>query len=78
MNPNLEPSSILSRALAAHFVDEPFPHLVLTEALDPAIFEELAASFPSEEVLLDGRPARDTWYDYPACKVLADSRVGPA
>ena len=67
--------SILSRASKADLVLEPYPHLVIKDALAPAIFEQLSREFPNDDVILDGRPAKDTWFDYPACKVVADERV---
>lgn len=69
------PLSILSRAAKADLVTEPYPHLVITEALDPAIFEQLSSQFPADDIILNGRAAKDTWFDYPACKVVADERV---
>ena len=71
------PLSILSRAAQAHLVTDPFPHLVITEALEPAIFEQLANQFPSEEVILNGQPPRDTVFIYSACEVLQDERISP-
>ncbi|MDO8264590.1 MAG: 2OG-Fe(II) oxygenase [Gallionella sp.] len=56
---------------------EPYPHLVTTDALDPAIFEQLSSQFPADDIILNGRAAKDTWFDYPACKVVADERVSP-
>ncbi|MDO8450888.1 MAG: hypothetical protein Q7T10_19010 [Rhodoferax sp.] len=69
------PLSILSRATKADFVTEPYPHLVITDALDPEIFEQLSNQFPADDIILNGRAAKDTWFDYPACKVVADERV---
>jgi hypothetical protein len=67
--------SILSNATSADLVLEPYPHLVLENALDADVFGELEATFPSDEIVVDGRPLRDTWYDYPACKVVKDDRL---
>jgi hypothetical protein len=69
------PLSILSRAAKADLVTDPYPHLVITNALDPAIFMQLASQFPADDIILDGRASKDTWFDYPACKVVADERV---
>lgn len=75
MTAQANPLSILSRAAKADLVTEPYPHLVITEAIDPAIFEQLSSQFPTDDVILDGRAAKDTWFDYPACKVVTDERV---
>ncbi|MDQ8021164.1 MAG: hypothetical protein REI94_04950 [Moraxellaceae bacterium] len=69
--------SILSRAAKADLVTTPYPHLVIQDALEPELFARLAAAFPADEVILDGRTPRDTWFDYPACKVIRDERVAP-
>jgi hypothetical protein len=69
------PLSILSKAAKADLMTEPYPHLVITEALDQAVFEQLASQFPADNIILNGRAAKDTWFDYPACKVVGDERV---
>lgn len=69
--------SILSRASRTDLVLDPYPHLVIKNALDPEIYAKLDAEFPSHEVILDGRVIKDTWFDYPACKVVEDDRVSP-
>jgi hypothetical protein len=71
------PLSILSRAAKADLVTEPYPHLVITEALDPEIFEQLSSQFPADDIILNGRAPKDTWFDYPACKVVSDGRISP-
>ena len=38
--------SILAKATPADVVAEPFPHLVLHDALDEDVYEELARQFP--------------------------------
>lgn len=75
MNIQKNPLSILSRVEKADLVIEPFPHLVITEALDQVIFKQLASQFPADDIILNGRTAKDTWFDYPACKVVADERI---
>lgn len=69
------PLSILSRVTPEHLVLEPYPHLVVEDALHPDIFAQLFAAFPADELVVDGRPVKDTWFDYPACKVVKDPRV---
>lgn len=71
------PLSILSRTAQSDLIADPYPHLVITEALDPAIFKQLSDEFPADETILNGRERKDTWFDYPACKVVADERVSP-
>ena len=69
--------SILSNASKADLRLDPFPHLIIENALDPEVFAELAASFPDDDLVVDGRTVKDTWFDYPACKVVKDQRLSP-
>lgn len=69
--------SILSRASRSDLVLDPYPHLVIENALDPDVFAALEAAFPADDVVVNGRRLTDTWYDYPACKVLDDTRIAP-
>lgn len=69
--------SILQNATRSDLRLEPYPHLVIENALDASVFAELEASFPSDDVVRNGRPEAETWFDYPACKVLHDEHVAP-
>ncbi len=70
--------SILHRASRADVVHDPFPHLVLEEALEPELYEQLAREFPAAEIVLDGRrPESNRYYRYAAHDVLGDSRISP-
>jgi hypothetical protein len=53
---------------------DPFPHVAVDDALDAALYEELAASLPPAETLLRGRPLENnTPYRYSAEHILADA-----
>jgi hypothetical protein len=67
--------SILSRVRPDHLTLLPYPHLIVEDALDPEIFAELERTFPEDPLIVDQRPLRDTWFDYPACKVVGDERL---
>lgn len=69
------PLSILSKCSIADLRLEPFPHLVVENALDPALYEQLESCFPSDALIVDDRPIKDTWFDFPACKVVDDQRI---
>jgi hypothetical protein len=69
--------SILSNVNAADLVLEPYPHFVIQDALDPDVFVQLEAAYPADQMVVGERPIRDTWYDYPACKVLGDRAIAP-
>jgi len=71
------PLSILSNACSADLRLQPYPHLVIENALDPTVYARLEAEFPADDLVVDGRQVKDTWFDYPACKVLKDERVAP-
>ena len=68
--------SVLSRAGASDIVDEPFPHLVIHDALTAEWYDQLEAAFPDASIILDGRvPESNRNYRYPASKVLDDGRI---
>ena len=69
------PLSILSRVKPEHLFLDPYPHLVVEDALPSETFDLLFEAFPPDDLVVDGRPVKDTWYDYPACKVVKDMRV---
>lgn len=65
-------------ASKANISDWPFPHLLIENALDDALYEQLAHEFPGPEVLLDGKEiASNKSYHYNTSKILADSRISP-
>ncbi len=70
--------SFFHKARSADIAKEPFPHLVIRNALDPALYERLAAEFPPDEVIMKGKPAgNNNKHFYGAAKVLRDERVSP-
>lgn len=77
MPPAMHRLSILSQASQADLVLLPYPHLVVRNALAPDVYAELEASFPAEDIVLDGRRKLDTWFDYPACKAVANAEIAP-
>lgn len=69
--------SILSNVRNTDFILHPYPHLIIKNALDAKVFAELEATFPEDSVIVDGRRVADTWFDYPACKVLKNDYISP-
>ena len=68
--------SVLARARQSQIVDDPFPHLVVHEALERDYYRRLAADFPDAEVILDGRlPVSNDNFRYPASAILDDMRI---
>ena len=70
--------SVLHKARQADIVRDPFPHIVIPNALDPALYSRLEAEFPSDEAMLQGRPAgNNVKHFYGSCEVLKDERISP-
>jgi hypothetical protein len=68
--------SVLARARQSQVVDDPFPHLVVHEALEPDFYRQLAADFPAAEIILDGRtPVSNNNFRYAASAILDDARI---
>jgi len=65
-------NSVLHRVTAAQIEREPFPHVVIDDAVEPELYRELAATMPSEEMILRGRIAENnTPYRLSAHDMLA-------
>ncbi|MFT6915430.1 MAG: hypothetical protein ACJAWL_001737 [Motiliproteus sp.] len=67
--------SILSKVSRNDVILDPYPHIIIKNALPQDIYETLYDALPSPEIVLDGREKKDTWFDYPACKVTRDERI---
>ena len=68
--------SILSNVSESSLIGDPFPHMIIPNALDPELFAALEAQFPAEDVVVNSTgPVKDTWYQYPACEVIRDQRI---
>ncbi len=68
--------SLLARTRQNQIVDDPFPHLVVHEALEPDYYRQLAADFPADEIILDGRtPVSNSNFRYAASAILDDARI---
>lgn len=65
--------SILARLDPAQIVYQPFPYVRVSNALDFAYYDELAAAFPSLDRIAGGGPLPSNQvFRSPACDVLAD------
>ncbi len=70
--------SILQRALQTDIASDPFPHLVIHDALPAGDYEQLANEFPPAEIILGGRePFSNRNFRYAANDVLDDERISP-
>lgn len=68
--------SILHSVSAGDVVWEPFPHVVVDDALPASVYAALMASFPSAEAIVDGRAVENNApYRMPAARLLRDARV---
>lgn len=70
--------SVLAKAKGKNIRRDPFPHLVIPDALDPELYARLDAEFPSDELMLKGRPPGDNIkHFYGSCEVLTDEKISP-
>lgn len=67
--------SILRNFDNATIYEEPYPYIVIKDALPSDLYETLESTFPDPELVINGREVKDTWYDYPACNVIEDTRL---
>lgn len=70
--------SILSRLASASIELDPFPHLHVQDALDAALYAELADSYPSLERIARGRPLGNNRAYFLSAHELRDDRTMPA
>jgi len=69
--------SILSNASTLDVKTEPYPHLIIKNALDSEVYTQLEKEYPDSAVVLNGRDKKDTWYDYPACLAMENAVITP-
>jgi hypothetical protein len=68
--------SVLARAHESQIVDDPFPHLVIHEALERDYYRRLAAEFPAAQIILGGRtPVSNSNFRYAASAILDDAQI---
>jgi hypothetical protein len=71
-------SSVLSRLQRADVRQDPFPHIVSSEALDDVLCDHLIDQFPPLELITQGTSTKSNKrYNLSATDVLDDSRVSP-
>ena len=73
-------TSVLSRAGALTLATDPFPHLLIDDALEPQIYASLAEQFPSIDIVnRRGRPVKNNHlYLLSAQDVVEDVRIAQA
>src|SRR5262249_31279274 len=72
-------NNILHRVSRDDVVMEPFPHVVVDDAVEPELYARLAAAFPPAEVVVDGREVtNNAAYHLRTARLVADARVAPA
>jgi len=71
--------SILHKASAASVVSEPFPHVVIDDALDPELYAALVASFPNwRSFVADGKTQNNCNYRISASDLMTVGRYAAA
>jgi len=69
-------NSVLHNVGRGDVVMEPFPHVVVDNALEPELYARLAATFPAAEVIVDGREVtNNAAYHLRTARLRADARV---
>ncbi len=70
--------SLLSKVKKSDIITEPFPHIVIKDAIDPDICSQLISEYPSFEVLTQGASySSNKRFSYRAKDALADKRISP-
>lgn len=67
--------SVLQRANRSDVKSTPFPHIILRNALPDALYEELANSFPSSQVLGIDSSQNNTRWNYASRKVRKNTAL---
>lgn len=68
-------SSVLDKATAASVRLDPFPHVVIDDALDAGLYAALAASFPQWQSIVGGeRTQNNRNYRVPAQAIVSDAQ----
>ncbi|MDF3215971.1 hypothetical protein EN962_24305 [Mesorhizobium sp. M7A.F.Ca.CA.001.09.2.1] len=70
-----KPLSVLQRATKADVRSEPFPHIILRDALPLDLYQELAGTFPAPETLEIDTRRNNTRWDYEAHRVRSNEAV---
>lgn len=73
-------ASVLARSQPSQVSEEPFPHIVVDGAIDPAGYAELAAAFPAPDRFMQGlhKIASNQAVRIPASVVLQGTEFSPA
>jgi len=69
--------SVLSGVSACNVKSEPYPHIVVHNAIDATLFKQLEREFPSSELLLGDRVIEDKTYEYSVCKIVSNPAISP-
>lgn len=70
--------SLLAKATPADVIAEPFPHLVIADAMPADLYRRFVAGMPDyRTVVCDAAPPSNRRYPYSANMILADGRMNP-
>jgi hypothetical protein len=70
--------SVLRKVSNSDVIEDPFPHIVVSGAVDDQLYRQLERSFPSAEIRQNGRTlATNGSYGYSARDVLDNQRIDP-
>ena len=69
--------SVLQRATSADVVSDPFPYLVIENALPQELYDELARTLPTREQMGIAEARSNTRWNYPARHAVANEALTP-
>ena len=69
------PLSVLAKCLPSDIRLRPFPHVVIRQALDPSLYDELAAGFPPYDPARGGALKSNRYSWYPSHQALRERRL---
>lgn len=73
----MNPLSVLQRATAGDVVSDPFPHLVIENALPQDLYDELARTLPGREEMGIAEARSNTRWNYPAREAVKNEKLTP-
>ena len=73
------PDLLTTRSIRPDQIEaDPFPHVVIEDAVEPALFAALADALPPLDVLLGGKPhASNERWNYPAIDIARNPAISP-
>jgi hypothetical protein len=68
---------VLSKVSSLNVILQPYPHVVVRNAIDEDLFKQLDREFPRRKLLLGDRLVEDKMYEYSARKIVCNPAIHP-